>query len=84
MLRVWICENFWVSLLVFSPFFSLSMFSAFLGQLKDVVLYMMGSIPVFLEYVIFQWQSHSAPKPERLVIFVTVFRNVIFMALTTP
>ncbi|KAK2531175.1 Mtap [Columba guinea] len=34
------------------------------GQLKDIVLYMMGSIPHFQEYVIFQWQSHSAPKPE--------------------
>lgn len=66
---------------VLALFFSLSMFSAFLGQLKDIVLYMMGNIPLFQEYVIFQWQSRSAPKPERLVNFVIKFRNVIFMAL---
>lgn len=51
----------------------LSIFSAFLGQLKDILLYMMVSVPLFQEYVIFQWQSHSAPKPERLVNFVDVF-----------
>lgn len=60
--------------------FSLSKFSAFLGQLKDIVLYMMGSIPVSRVYVIFQWLSRSAPKPERLVNFVIVLRNV-FIAL---
>lgn len=58
------------------------MFSAFPGQLKDIVLSMMGSIPVFQECVMFQWQSHSVVKPERLVNFVVVFRNVIFVALS--
>lgn len=67
--------------LAVSYVFSLSVFAALLGQLKDIVLYTMDSIPLFQEYVIFQWQSHSAPKPERLVNFVSVFRNVIFMAL---
>lgn len=60
------------------PLFSLSMFSTFLGQLKDIVLYTMGNIPLFQEYVIFQWQSRSAPKPERLVNFIIVFRNGFF------
>ncbi|RMC22408.1 hypothetical protein DUI87_00722 [Hirundo rustica rustica] len=36
------------------------------GQLKDTVLYMMDSIPLSQEYVIFQWLSHFAPKPERM------------------
>lgn len=67
---------------VFTLFLSLSMVSAFLGQLEDIVLYTTDNIPVFQEYVIFQWQSHSAPKPERLVTFVIVFRTAIFMALT--
>lgn len=66
---------------VFSLFFSLSMLSAFTGQLKDIVLSTMDSIPVFQECVMFQWQSHSVRKPERLVNFVVVFRNVTFVAL---
>lgn len=61
--------------------FSLSKFSAFLGQLKDIVLYMMDSIPLSQVYVIFQWLSRSAPKPERLVYSVIVLRNVVFMVL---
>lgn len=70
-----------VSICCFLFLFSLSKFSASLGQLKDIVLYMMGSIPLSQEYVIFQWLSLSAPKPERLVNSVIVLRNVVFMAL---
>lgn len=39
---------------------------------------MMVSLAVSQEYVIFQCQSHSAPKPERLVNYIDVFKNVVF------
>lgn len=49
------------------------MFSAFPGQIKGTVLYMMVNLAVSQECVIFQCQSHSALKPERLVNYKDVF-----------